>query len=596
MTKIAQITDPNAQPVPDQPPVPVPAPAPEPQLPVPEVPETPETQPPVEQSSDVKLVTGLSPGSNSALWLAVLPVTGSPDPAAKRLVAEISRKLRRLNGYYVFNSYNWKERTGYPIPTKMAITKKITSDNLEETRQELISLGITVDFAGLDQIEGIIKEPTLEDPDEEKNLFDRISNKVQWGAEAAKRENNSGALADNVVGIIGELADSVDETSKSEIIKQYFDFKKGFHKYSLNNQLLILFQTFHRPEGPAIYVGGETRWKKKGYQIKPEARVEGRDIDIFGRNEHVSELKPIAVQYVLKFISQWDPSTRINKKLITEVQKAAKTELRYADQKAHIVSLLWSKIRGGTIADVINTLQEAKSKGEGSKVSGRVSYPLVQVWDVADVEPNPNAKNVVPIPEVISSDEQWTAKANEQWTEKDSEDWIKVVSSYINKDTDYNLDFSETEGGEHGSASKNMFSSGPIRIHVDPRHGPVENIRTLVHELAHAKFHFGEDGGEIDKKGREVQADGTAYVVLKTLGFPVETDASFDRYLAFHGSTAEDIKQNSATIEKMTNEILLGLMQHIFLKDRKDKKASVLYNWFKQAMAVDYTYELIIEE
>ncbi|MBU1622547.1 MAG: ImmA/IrrE family metallo-endopeptidase, partial [Nanoarchaeota archaeon] len=75
---------------------------------------------------------------------------------------------------------------------------------------------------------------------------------------------------------------------------------------------------------------------------------------------------------------------------------------------------------------------------------------------------------------------------------------------------------------------------------------------TLVHEIAHELLHYTEEGKSLSKQQKEIQAEGTAYVVCKHFGLETK---SFN-YLALYDADYKKITGNLQAIAKVSKEIL----------------------------------------
>ena len=74
-------------------------------------------------------------------------------------------------------------------------------------------------------------------------------------------------------GLHATIAEQVEELRSSEAWTRFLTFAQAFHRYSINNLLLILAQ---KPE--ATHVAGYRTWQKLGRQV----RKGERGIRIFG--------------------------------------------------------------------------------------------------------------------------------------------------------------------------------------------------------------------------------------------------------------------------------------------------------------------------
>lgn len=79
-------------------------------------------------------------------------------------------------------------------------------------------------------------------------------------------------------------------------------------------------------------------------------------------------------------------------------------------------------------------------------------------------------------------------------------------------------------------------------------------MNTLVHEIAHELLHH---PSELSKLQKEIQAEGTAYVVCKHFGLATK---SFT-YLALYEADAEQIMQNFEAIALASRQVIEFVME-----------------------------------
>ena len=80
-------------------------------------------------------------------------------------------------------------------------------------------------------------------------------------------------------------------------------------------------------------------------------------------------------------------------------------------------------------------------------------------------------------------------------------------------------------------------------------------VNTLVHEIAHELLHQAGEGKFLSKQQKEIQAEGTAYVVCKHFGLSTK---SFT-YLALYKADSQQILENLEVIAKASKEVLNGI-------------------------------------
>lgn len=126
------------------------------------------------------------------------------------------------------------------------------------------------------------------------------------------------------------------------------------------------------------------------------------------------------------------------------------------------------------------------------------------------------------------------------------------------------------------SEAKGYYSNSEKRIAVQEGMSEVQTLKTLIHEIAHAKLHAVEDitnikpEEQIDRNTKEVEAESIAYTVCQRYGIDT-SDYTFG-YVAGWSSDKElpELKSSLATIQKTADEIITGIEEH-FADLAKDK-------------------------
>lgn len=106
------------------------------------------------------------------------------------------------------------------------------------------------------------------------------------------------------------------------------------------------------------------------------------------------------------------------------------------------------------------------------------------------------------------------------------------------------------------------FSATENRIVLRPNLSQIQTIKTLVHEIAHAKLHDARTVPPEERKEcreKEVEAESVAYVVCQQLG--IDTAEYSFGYVAgwSKGKGLEELKSSLSRIHTAAGEILAGL-------------------------------------
>ena len=137
------------------------------------------------------------------------------------------------------------------------------------------------------------------------------------------------------------------------------------------------------------------------------------------------------------------------------------------------------------------------------------------------------------------------------------------------------MGFEKIEGTSHG-----YYSIEEKRIAIDEGMSELQNLKTAIHEIAHAKLHDidlnapqEEQGDRPDRRTREVQAESIAYTVCQHYGLDT-SDYSFG-YVAGWSSGRElaELKSSLETIRATAAEIIGSIDGH-FAELQKERKAA----------------------
>ena len=130
------------------------------------------------------------------------------------------------------------------------------------------------------------------------------------------------------------------------------------------------------------------------------------------------------------------------------------------------------------------------------------------------------------------------------------------------------IEFEDIEGG-----AKGYFHTRENRIAIQEGMSEIQNVKTAIHEMAHAKLHnmavqkSREDGGQT-RSSKEVEAESVAYTVCQHYGIDT-SDYSF-AYVAgwSEGKELSELKESLNTIRTAASELITAI----------DEKAQALIN------------------
>jgi antirestriction protein ArdC len=123
--------------------------------------------------------------------------------------------------------------------------------------------------------------------------------------------------------------------------------------------------------------------------------------------------------------------------------------------------------------------------------------------------------------------------------------------------------FENIKGG-----AKGYFQTSENRIAIKEGMSEVQNVKTLIHEMAHAKLHnmtaqkARDDGGQT-RSSKEVEAESVAYTVCQHYGIDT-SDYSF-AYVAgwSKGKEMPELKESLGTIQKAASELITAIDEKV---------------------------------
>ncbi len=170
------------------------------------------------------------------------------------------------------------------------------------------------------------------------------------------------------------------------------------------------------------------------------------------------------------------------------------------------------------------------------------AYKVVSVFDVSQTEGRELPS--VGVNELIADVEQY-------------EDFYAALE----KSSPVPMRFEKIEGKAHG-----YYHSSEKRIAIDEGMSGLQNIKTAIHEIAHAKLHdidiSYQEGQNFDRRTKEVQAESIAYTVCQYYGLDT-SDYSFN-YIAGWSSGKEltELKASLDIIRHTAAEIIDSVDGH----------------------------------
>ncbi len=316
---------------------------------------------------------------------------------------------------------------------------------------------------------------------------------------------------------IKELAESVDVVAANEKLAEFFDWRRKFHSFSLNNTILIYIQ---KPN--AKQVASKTTWKKLGFTPKEGAT------QIWLWRPHLRPKSPGFKEKIRKeFIAKYG--------------------------KGGVLSPKYEKM-----------LKDELDKPMVDSSKRPILYPTYDISDVVNEAGESGEDKAPKKPELM-----WSNNTPNEIGDKVAEAMYTIIQNYGIK-----LTFYKPTGGEKGYASN-------ASIHLSDDLVGIAKASTAVHEFAHEIMHQsyvksvtpkGEKPSEKSKLiqaayvGRDVrttlelQAEGVAYVVLRQFGIN-ETEHAIN-YIALWNGDHESVMGNLDIITRTANLIINEINSH----------------------------------
>lgn len=199
------------------------------------------------------------------------------------------------------------------------------------------------------------------------------------------------------------------------------------------------------------------------------------------------------------------------------------------------------------------TIEQEAMDSDGNKIKEEkeviyTSFHRVPVFDVSQTEGKP-------LPELVN---ELTNPVDNFFDLKEILESISPVS----------IRFADIEG-----SAKGYYSPTNQEIVINRGMSEEQTLKTMLHEIAHARFGHGSEEDNLMRFQKEIQAESTAFVVAEHLG--IDTSAYSFPYLA-SWAAGKDIKELKANLENireqanlMMDAIDLKLVQTMELKQEK---------------------------
>ena len=167
----------------------------------------------------------------------------------------------------------------------------------------------------------------------------------------------------------------------------------------------------------------------------------------------------------------------------------------------------------------------------------------VSVYDVSATEAIPgHPKTFEPV-----SRKDWSKDSNE-----DVEEIKGLITALEQWVTEQNIKVEP----EEMDAEKGGYSAGG-KIAINSTFKGINMFSTYVHEVAHELLHWKDpEGKQSSRRDKEIDAESTAYIVLKHFGFETKDTSN---YLALWQAKGDDVRARRKNIHRAATEIINGI-------------------------------------
>lgn len=144
----------------------------------------------------------------------------------------------------------------------------------------------------------------------------------------------------------------------------------------------------------------------------------------------------------------------------------------------------------------------------------------------------------------------------------------------------------------HGRAL-GYFSPLDWEIVIKPGMSEMQNVKTLIHEVAHALLHGKEDEPGQSRRVEEVEAESIAFIVCNHLGIDTST-YSFDYLAAWSsGKELDELKQSLGTIQKTASQLITSISEKYrdLCKEQKEKLVEEMLDTVRHDGEIDLDRE-----
>ncbi|MGJ9459926.1 LPD25 domain-containing protein [Oceanobacillus sp. CF4.6] len=225
-----------------------------------------------------------------------------------------------------------------------------------------------------------------------------------------------------------------------------------------------------------------------------------------------------------------------------------KTQPKFKDENGK-----WKSIKKATEQD-----KELIKKGDLEKNKSELYFARGSVFDVSQTDAKANN-----LPDNFPN----------RWLEGDVANYQDMLEAM--KKVGNNLNVTIGEPLEELGAAKGVFYQGVDgrnnHIGLNPRNGELQNVKTLIHELAHAKLHSTpEKHFSLSSEEKEFQAEMTAYAVASYFG--IDTSDYSLGYLA-NWTQGKELNDKAKLLQEVRETAVefIEIMEPELIKEQEKK-------------------------
>lgn len=460
-----------------------------------------------------------------------------------------------------------------------------------------------------DAMEDIRKTFALDKPVVQTPEIDEIK-KIKTDKEIDSKEKYKVA-EEFVRNSLQKIVDNIGTPETEAFLDSLTNLNNMFYKYSYLNTMLIAMQNWEKdPETGELIrrsgrVANKDKWEKDfGRKVRDDEIARGSDVFApMIANIKSSGIKVLlnAINSYIKAFGDGDFSTTIGR-LYGFIRKKIPTGR--TKKKGFISKGLYeyfnkevqaNRDKFSTLSDVYQYFSEAADAGEVGEESVEkilMGFKMGPVYDMDQTDIIPGQEHKDPMQEIERVEQLWLGTNN----------------------TDTEKTMSIRDLAVKAASSGKIVSGQNIAVGLDKRTGPAggwskgqeiqisdriageRQLFTLIHELAHSVLHFGDEKRKHTRAEAEVDAEGTAYVVMGHYGFSDNQRAYnyLANWTAKQEKAGDFIKDRFEPILEAANAIIAGIeMQK--LEDYGGKAATVAMNWFKKIIVAKRNKDLLSE-